>query len=27
LRSLPAAALIEALVAESRLWLPRHPGH
>jgi nitronate monooxygenase len=26
-RSLPAAALIEALVAESRLWLPRHPGH
>lgn len=27
LRSLPAAALIEALVAESWLWLPRHPGH
>jgi hypothetical protein len=26
-RNLPAAALIEALVAESQLWLPRHPVH
>jgi nitronate monooxygenase len=26
-RSLPAAALIDTLVAESRLWLPRQPAH